>query len=241
MLVKIQNLKVSYGKRNILKDVSLAFLGGLHFITGLNGSGKTTLLNAISGAIPYKGSIKLGEMEVNQLNPKMRARTLAVVPQQFQSEFAISVYDFVLMGRFPWLGFLGQYSQDDHHLTQKTLGKLNIDQFAERNLDQLSGGERQKCLIARALVQETPIILLDEPAHSLDPPNKTKLYQLIAALADGGKTVICTTHDREPIENLAAHIVGIRQGSLVIDLQEGGENVWEMLHQEVYREIVPVS
>lgn len=220
------------GKRNILRDVSLSLSGGLVFLMGLNGSGKTTLLRAISGELPYRGLVKVGDRDLGEMKSRERARCLAMVHQRPNMPFQLKVAEFVLMGRFPYLGLLGAYSSEDRKLSRREMERLGVDRFAERRLDEISGGELQKVLIARALTQDAPWLLLDEPAQQLDPKNRRMLYALLRDLVKDGKKILCTTHDREALEGGDCRVIGLREGNVVMD--EAGEVEWKDLEAAIY-------
>ena len=220
-------------KREILRDVSLVFSPGLNYLVGLNGSGKTTLLNIISGSIPFEGEVKIADMPLSGFSSKSLSKLVAIVPQRLDLAFPVNVFDFVLMGRFPYLGWLGEYSPHDKDIATFALEKMKMADFRERDLQSLSGGEFQRVLIARGLSQETDIILLDEPAQSLDPLGKEEVYQILEGISGEGKTVICTTHDRYPMEHQEASFFGLNGGKLV--LTEKGSGMWEKVMEKVYR------
>lgn len=225
---------ISYTKyhRNILRDVSVSFSPGLYYLIGSNGSGKTTLLRALTRQIDYQGSISLGQTDISEYSAKQLARYIALVPQQLQVPVALTVTDFVLLGRYPWLDWLGNYKPADRDIVQQHLQHLDIADLHDRRLDEISGGELQKVYLCRALTQETPIILLDEPGQSLDPKSREFLYEMLEVLATNGKTIICATHDLLSLQNPASNIIGLRDGQLVLE-QKGGD-IQQLLFDKVY-------
>lgn len=219
------------GKRNILRDVSLSVSEPLVFLLGLNGSGKTTLLRAISGELPYEGSIKLGQEEIQSIAPKLRAGKIAVVHQRLNLPFQLTLSDFVLMGRFAQLGTWGNYTKGDRERALQEMTRLGIADLADRHLDEVSGGELQKALLARALCQDADWLLLDEPGQQLDPRNRAMLYHLLSELAAEGCRIFCSTHDREAVEQGGGRILGMRDGQIVLD--ENGpdwDRVWDVVY-----------
>jgi iron complex transport system ATP-binding protein len=202
-MLKIQNLSVSYHNRQVLRDVSFDVKNGeVLALIGPNGAGKSTLIRAASGVIPSTGHIRTNGDDFQALEPVRRARYIAVVPQAISLPPAFTVWETVLMGRTPYLGFLGQASKHDEELARRALSRVNALDFAERLVGELSGGERQRILLARALCQSTPILLLDEPTAHLDLQYQVSLLELIRELArEEDLAVLIALHDL----NLAAH------------------------------------
>ena len=202
-MLEIQNLSVSYGSRPILHNISLNIQSGeVLALIGPNGAGKSTLIRAASGVIPYTGHVRTNDHEFISLTPIQRAKYIATVPQAVAMPPAYTVWETVLFGRTPYLGFLGQPSKADEEIAQQSLQRVNALQFAERRVGELSGGEQQRILLARALCQSTPILLLDEPTTHLDLQYQVSLLELISELAHKDNlAVLVALHDL----NLAAH------------------------------------
>src|SRR5689334_2913636 len=202
-MLKIQNLSVSYGSRRVLHDVSFDVQSGeVLALIGPNGAGKSTLIRAISGVIPYTGQIRTNGDDFASLSTHQRARYIATVPQAVALPPAYTVWETVLFGRTPYLGFLGQPSQADEDIARQALARVSALPFAERRVGELSGGEQQRVLLARALCQSTPILLLDEPTAHLDLQYQVSLLELVSELAHKDNlAVLVALHDL----NLAAH------------------------------------
>ncbi len=202
-MLKIQNLSVNYGVRRVLHDVSLDVGSGeILALIGPNGAGKSTLIRAASGVIPYSGHVRTNGDDFASLNPMQRARYIATVPQAVSLPPAFTVWETVLLGRTPYLGFLGQPSQSDEETARQSLQRVSALQFMERRVGELSGGEQQRVLLARALCQSTPILLLDEPTAHLDLQYQVSLLELVTELAHKDNlAVLIALHDL----NLAAH------------------------------------
>ncbi|MEM6344898.1 MAG: ABC transporter ATP-binding protein [Bacteroidota bacterium] len=212
--IAVTQLSTRYQNRNVLRNVSVSFIPGLHYLIGANGSGKTTLLHIIAGLQPYTGQVMIGNAELKALNHKSLAQKLALVPQKLNLPFRIKVKDYILMGRFPYLNWLGEYKAGDHQKALQVMDDLGLVGFAERDIQQLSGGELQKVLLARGLCQETPVLILDEPAQSLDPWQQAWLYEQLDTLSRD-RTIICATHDAEALQNVDAQVTAIRKGDLL--------------------------
>lgn len=192
--------------RECLRGASLTITqGSLTAIMGLNGAGKTTLLKVISGALkPTSGTVTISGQALNALSSKKRAQTVAFVPQDFPTDFPFTVSEFVAMGRFARrTGFFE--TPTDQNAVNDSLAKLNLSSFAFRRINSLSGGERQRVLMARALLQDAPVLLLDEPLNHLDVKNRLFILDLIAAERRSGRTIVAVMHD---FQEVARHFDG---------------------------------
>ncbi|MEW6029329.1 MAG: heme ABC transporter ATP-binding protein [Chloroflexota bacterium] len=201
-MLRIENLSVDYGPRRALTDVTLDVASGeILALIGPNGAGKSTLIRAASGVIPSRGRVRTNGDDFASLSPIQRARYLAVVPQAISLPPAFTVWETVLMGRTPHLGFLGHASRADEDMARRALERVHADDLAERRVGELSGGERQRILLARALTQSTPILLLDEPTAHLDLQYQVSLLELVRKLVrEDNLAVLLALHDL----NLAA-------------------------------------
>ncbi len=202
-MLRIEDLSVNYGSRRVLHDVSLDVRSGeVMALIGPNGAGKSTLIRAVSGVVPVQsGSVRTNGDDFHSLEPMRRARYVATVPQAVSLPPAFTVWETVLMGRTPYLGFLGQPSRTDEELARKALERVSAWTLAERRVGEISGGEQQRVLLARALCQSTPILLLDEPTAHLDLQYQVSLLELICELAHHDQlAVLIALHDL----NLAA-------------------------------------
>jgi iron complex transport system ATP-binding protein len=202
-MLKIQNLSVDYGSRRILHDVSLEVQSGeVLALIGPNGAGKSTLVRAVSGVIPYMGHVRTNGDDFASFSTLQRAQYVATVPQAVTLPPAFTVWETVLLGRTPYLNFLGQPSQKDEEIVRQSLGRVSALPLADRRVGELSGGEQQRVLLARALCQSTPILLLDEPTAHLDLQYQVNLLELVHELAHKDNlAVLVALHDL----NLAAH------------------------------------
>jgi len=206
--LKLEGLTVSYGARLALDDISLEVpRGKVVALIGPNGAGKSTLIRAASGILPIqRGKIRANGDEFTSLPPMLRAKCMAVVPQAVSLPPAYTVWETVLMGRTPYLNFLGQTSSKDDAIVRHALQRVDALDFSDRRVGELSGGEQQRVLLARALAQSTPILLLDEPTAHLDMQYQVALMQTICKLAHEDKlAVLIALHDL----NLAAHYADI--------------------------------
>lgn len=203
MKIKVLGVDFNYGSIQALKSVSFEvgegdFLG----IIGPNGSGKTTLLRCITKVLnPRVGTILLDEKDVSCISREEIAKMVGVVPQNSMLTFPFTVLDVVLMGRIPYLSRLARETKRDLKIAKTAMELTNIEHLADRDINELSGGEKQRVIIAKALAQEPEVILLDEPTLHLDINHQFEILELIKKL-NGRKelTVIAVFHDL----NLAA-------------------------------------
>jgi len=198
-IIEIENLSFGYTPQStILKNISFEVKPGTFLvIVGPNGAGKSTLLNLMCGMLrPSSGTIRIGSKAIESYKTEALAKKVAVVRQEFTPVFGFSVFETVLMARTPHFNRFGFESQADKRIVNEALQATDTDQFALRPLRNLSGGERQRVFIARALAQDTPVLLLDEPTSLLDLKHQVKIHDLLkAAQLEKGKTIVAVTHD----------------------------------------------
>jgi len=198
-IIKVENLSFGYRlQASILKDIGFEVMQGTFLaIAGPNGAGKTTLLNLLCRVLtPEAGSIDIEAASIESYSVKMLAQKIAVVRQEFVPVFDFTVAQVVSMARTPYLGTFGFESQADKKFINEALEMTDTAQFSSRPLAELSGGERQRVFIARALAQNTPILLLDEPTAFLDLKHQVGIYDLLKAMQiEKGKTIVAVTHD----------------------------------------------
>jgi ABC-type cobalamin/Fe3+-siderophores transport system ATPase subunit len=202
-MLKIEHLTVAYDARLVLRDVSFGVESGeVVALVGPNGAGKSTLIRAVSGVVPLRqGDVRINGSLLSSLSTMERARYLAVVPQARSLPPAFSVYETVLLGRTPHLGWLGRAGPQDRERVRYALEHTQMLALADRPVGELSGGEQQRVLLARALAQDTPVLLLDEPTTHLDLQHRESLIRLIRDLAvNKGLAILMVLHDL----NLAA-------------------------------------
>lgn len=197
-MLRIDDLSVSYGERAVLERVTFKVDSGqVVALVGPNGAGKSTLIRAVSGVVPIKhGDVHINGSLLSRLSAMERARYLAVVPQARSLPPAFTVYESVLLGRTPHLGWLGRAGPRDHERVQYALDHTQMLSLADRYVGELSGGEQQRVLLARALAQDTPVLLLDEPTTHLDLQHRESLIRLIRELAfSKNLAILMVLHD----------------------------------------------
>lgn len=197
-MLDVAGLRVAYGERPVLQGVDLSVSAGeVVGLVGPNGCGKTTLLKAITRVLPWAGGevLLLGE-SASKLSRQELSRRVAVVPQNPALPVGYTALEVVLMGRTPHLGFLEQEGAEDYRRAREALRRVGALDLADRRVDELSAGERQNVVLARALAQETPILLLDEPTANLDIGHQIAVAQLVRELAsDRRLAVLAAIHD----------------------------------------------
>ncbi len=196
------NLAFSYNKKPLLADINLDFKSGQFVgLIGANGAGKSTLLQLLLGLIKQQsGSVALNGLEIHAQKRRDIAKQLAFVPQSIELPYAFTVQALVAMGRNPYLGPFELETAKDKKIIEQAMLKTDIAHLKERMVNTLSGGEKQRVIIARALAQQAPTILLDEPIASLDICHQIETLQLIQSLSKSGKLALTALHDL----NLAA-------------------------------------
>jgi len=215
-LLSVDDLHVTLDENEILSSVDFDIEGGTWVgLLGPNGSGKTTLLRAIGAHIPFDGMISLDGRSVETWGPQERARRLAFVRQAPSLTFDFTVEELVLLGRAPHRGWLQQYRTDDRQLVRQALSMVDLEGFAGRSVLSLSGGEMQRVFLAQALVQESDLLLLDEPTSHLDVHYQFTFMEQVQALVERGRTVLAVFHDLELAARYADRLLVLDRGALV--------------------------
>lgn len=199
-MISLENISIGYQKAQpLLSKANLhAGEGEMVALVGRNGSGKSTLLKSLLGLLPLlEGECYLSGKSLKGLDHKIRARSVSYVSSQISGLPSLTVRELVSLGRMPHTGWLGSLGKSDWEMVDHIISEVGMEAYKERSIDQLSDGERQRVMIARALVQDTPNVILDEPAAYLDIPNKYELVRLLSLFRDRGKTIIYSTHDLE--------------------------------------------
>ncbi|RKY70288.1 MAG: iron ABC transporter ATP-binding protein [Candidatus Latescibacterota bacterium] len=216
MKLGFTDIDFSYHENQVLFSVSgLIEPGCLTCVMGENGSGKSTLLKCLSGIFkPGRGDVMLGGSSLHNLGLKERARRIAYTPQYIKTDNAEVVYDFILLGRKPW--FSWKEGDADKAAVFDVLEKLSISNLAFRRMGELSGGERQKVILARTFVQGTGVIILDEPTNNLDLSFQMELFHfLLRESRDNGKLIIIAVHDVNLVLRFGSYAILLKDGRVV--------------------------
>lgn len=213
-LIRAEGVGFTYSGSPVLENVSLSVdKGRIVSLLGPNGSGKSTLLKLLLGIYrPSKGSVLFEGKSVAEMTPRDLAKRIAYVPQTHRMAFAYNVLDVVLMGRSPHKPFFSRYSKEDAEIALHSLERLSIAHLKDRSYTEVSGGERQLTLIARALCQGADTLIMDEPTNGLDFGNQIRLLDRIADLAQYGYTFIKSTHFPDHALWIADDVVMLQEG-----------------------------
>ena len=214
-MITIKNLKVTLDNEQILHNISAIFPENkVTTIIGRNGCGTTTLLRAIAGLNKAEGEILWKDTDLKTVSVKDHAKIVAFLPQSREVP-SVSVRSLVSHGRFPYLEFPRKLRKADREIVNNAMEMAGVSQFAERNLTTLSGGQRQKVYIAMVLCQDTPVVLLDEPATYLDISQQLEVLQMAKNIAQMGKTVIMVHHDIPQAVKYSDNVVLMDRGEII--------------------------
>ena len=212
-----EGVAIRLGARDVLRDVTLACRPGeITALAGPNGAGKTTLLRVASRVLaPARGRVLLGGVPIDTLSRRALARGIAVVPQDVTIAFPFRAGEVVLMGRSPYLPVLGFESAADVERAREAMERLGIAELADRSILELSGGERQLVLLARALAQDPEVLLLDEPTAHLDLRHRIEVLDRLREFAERGRCVLVVSHDLTLAARSCDRIAILSAGALV--------------------------
>lgn len=208
-MIKLNDITLSFGSRTLIERASAHFeCGRMTALLGRNGTGKSTLLRAIASLGEVQGGvIEIGGRDLCDLSNAELARMVAFVNTERVSVEAMTAYDLVAVGRAPYTDWSGRLRSSDHEAIERSIRIAGVEHLADRYVDTLSDGECQRVMIAKALAQDTPAILLDEPTSYLDMPNRYELCTLLGRLAhDEGKCVLFSTHELDIALTLSDNI-----------------------------------
>lgn len=217
MSVVVSNLGFSYGKHKVLSDVSFnAAAGELLAVLGPNGVGKSTLFQCILGLLPrYDGKITVNGKAANEIDIHEMAKRVAYIPQSHTPVFNYAVFDIVLMGTSAQITAVNTPGRKQLELAESAIDRLGISHLRDRGYLQISGGERQLVLIARALAQNAKILVMDEPTSSLDYGNQIRILSQIKKLTEEGYTVIQSTHNPDQAFLFADKVLALLDGRVI--------------------------
>jgi iron complex transport system ATP-binding protein len=216
-MIEIDDVTVRYGDVVAVSAATERVDSGAWVgLIGPNGAGKTTLLRAVAGLVPHEGAVVLGGLETSSVSRRRLARTVAFVPQHPTLPADMEVADYVLLGRTPHVGYFGGESAKDRRVCGELIERLDLAGASARRLLTLSGGELQRLVLARALAQEAPVLLLDEPTSALDLGRRIEALELVDELrAERGLTVVSAMHDLTLAGQFAERLLLMTEGRIV--------------------------
>ncbi len=235
-MLKIDNISLGYGTQtDILKNISLEVnKGEILCLIGKNGSGKTTLLRGITGLLPLRsGKITYNDTDLTALDPRERAKLISVVPQAAGLPQGYTVYETVAHGRTPYLNWYGKISHADEMIIDNAVRITGLERYADTEVSRLSGGEQQRVILARALAQDAPVMILDEPTNFLDLHYQVTLLNLERSICkEKGLSVIVIIHDLNLAVRVADRIAILHEGHI---LQTGSPS--EVIREDILSEV----
>ncbi len=216
-MIKLENITAGYDKVEIIKNINIVFEeGSITSIIGKNGCGKTTLLKTASDLLkPFSGHITVKGEDISSIPGRQLAKKLSFLPQ-IRTVPNITVYNLVMHGRYPYLGFSRTPQKEDKVIVEKAISKMGIEKYINKNIQELSGGQRQKVYIAMVLAQNTDIIFLDEPTTYLDINHQLEILEIIKKLKQMGKTIVMVLHDLSSALSYSDKICLMEDGEIAI-------------------------
>lgn len=235
-MLKVEKLSAGYAGKEVLKELSLSFEEGkVYALLGPNGAGKSTFLKALFGLLkPFTGVTYLNGEELRNLSLKELAKRLSYLPQKTSSLPSLTVYETILLGRRPH--FIFEPKERDYAVVEGLISELSLDELAFKRLEELSGGELQKVLLARALAQEPKVLLLDEPINHLDPKNQLEILRILKTLTRNKNLItLIVLHDLNLALRFADFFIFLKDGKVVA---QGDE---EIITPELISRIYEIS
>ena len=210
-------VSVSYGKRRVVAEFTDRVESGEWLgVIGPNGAGKSSLLRAAAGLVRFEGDVRVGGESLAPISDAERAQQVAYVAQDPLIPDDMCVFDYVLLGRTPYVGYFGTESAQDREVVVDVIERLRLGDFVTRMLGSMSGGERQRAVLARALAQQAPVLLLDEPTSALDIGHQQQALELVTELREhGGLTVVSAMHDLTLAGTYTDRLVLLDDGGVV--------------------------
>jgi iron complex transport system ATP-binding protein len=218
-MIELRDVSVTLGASRVIGSLSATVESGEWVgLLGPNGAGKTTLIRAIAGLVPYAGSVRVDGGSVASMSRREVSLRIALVPQKPETPPELTVAEYVLLGRTPHIAYLATESREDRLAAQGAIARLGLEKFVERPLGSLSGGELQRAVLARALAQEAPVLLLDEPTSALDLGRQQQALELVDELRrDHTLTVVSAMHDVSLAGQYADRLLLLEAGDVVAD------------------------
>lgn len=236
--MKLNNLHIGYETHLVASDLNLEFkLGTLNTLVGINGIGKSTLIKTLSGEIQsIEGSVSIEDELIENISYRELAKKISVVHTSREENKFLSVYELVQMGRYPYLNWIGKLTENDKQIIDEALALFEITEFKDQKCFELSDGQYQKVLIARAFAQDTPYIILDEPSTHLDLYHKINLFKILSNLAHNyQKCIILSTHEIERAIELSDQMLVLLKDEQHFDTPKN------LIEKAVFQRIFPTE
>lgn len=233
MNMTVKDLSFSYPHRQILKGLSFSVEAGeLIAVLGPNGTGKSTLFRCMLGSLAdYQGTITVDGVDIRTLSQRKMAQKIAYIPQAHRPTFGYSVLDTVLMGTARQVHAFSTPKEQQIALARQAMERIGVEHLAERDFNQLSGGEQQLVLVARAIAQQSDILVMDEPTSALDYGNQLRVLQQVRKLAEEGYSVLLSTHDPQQALRFADRVLAISGGTIAAMGPAGAVMTPDLIHQ----------
>ena len=216
-IIRLEDVCFSYESEMVLKHLSADLAEQqIHFVMGNNGSGKTTLLKTMMGFLqPQRGRVLFNGADISSVDKRTMSRIVSYVPQAIYLNSDFSVIEYLSLGRTPYLGFSSKLSEEDYQIIEKYSVKLGVDLIYGMPFNKLSGGQKQMVAITRSLVQDTPLIIMDEPMSALDIGRQVELLKRLRELVESNKTIIMTTHNPNHAIATESNACFLKNGEIV--------------------------
>ena len=240
--LQVRNFGCGYSDKAVVHNVDLEVTPGrMTVLLGPNGAGKTTLIRGMTRILkPMQGSVNIGNTDIWKLAPKVFSQHVARVAQSVEITWPFTVRDFTAMGRYPYVGFFNSIQQKDDDLIKYALSETGLTEFADRQITELSGGEFQRAMIARALAQESDILVLDEPVAHLDLHYKVAILEELKRICSKGKGLIISLHDLNFAAQYGDYIYLMQNGNVISD-GTPAEVIQEKIISDIYGTAVSVK
>ena len=237
-MYSVRNLFAGYGKKLVLRNITLDIPSGLVSLIGPNGSGKSTFMRVLAGLMGYSGNVLLHGREVRNFSRREFSREVSFVMSggTLRPSYPFTVREIIEMGRLPYRGIFSRLTHSDNEAITRSAEILGISHLLERDVMTLSDGERQLAFIACSLAQDTGTILLDEPTSALDPDKSAKIFALLRTLADGGRSIIAAVHDINLSLSYSDSYIALKEGEMI---SSGPEISGHVLSELYGTEFVP--
>ncbi len=216
--IDVRHVSIGYGNRTLKEQIDFSLDGPVFTaLVGHNGSGKSTFLRALTRSHVYSGKITINGVDLQSMDQPAKVGVISLLEQQNAIAFDIPVKELVMMGRFRFVEFFGDYTKEDELKVQEAMEFLCIDHYKDKNFQELSGGEQQLVWLAQMMVQDPEIILLDEPTQNLDVANKRRVFEWMQRIVDQKqKIVICATHDIHNLYDMRGELLNFTRDKVVL-------------------------